>query len=133
VSKQRRQDALGNIEGLKQAATRFDTARDYFKSLNDAEQKQRQLKKAASLVIASIASVKGLKFDQVVLPFLAQGRVSSAHSFCQGRAKHVLCGNDAPQTVPHDACERKKSQQLRPKDGIQALRRDCIRVAGSSP
>ncbi len=73
VSRQRRQDALGNIEGLRQAAQRFNTARDYFQSLNDFEQKQRQLKKPASLVIASMASVKGLEFDHVVLPFLAQG------------------------------------------------------------
>jgi DNA helicase-2/ATP-dependent DNA helicase PcrA len=73
VSKQRRQDALGNVEGLKQAATKFNTARDYFQSLNAAEQKQRQLKKAASLVIASIPIVKGLEFDHVVLPYLAQG------------------------------------------------------------
>ncbi len=73
VSRQRRQDALGNIEGLKRAATKFDTARDYFQSLNDAEQKQRQSKKTASLVIANIASVKGLEFDHVVLPNLAQG------------------------------------------------------------
>ncbi len=73
VSRQRRQDALGNIEGLKRAATKFDTARDYFQSLNDAEQKQRQSKKTSSLVIANIASVKGLEFDHVVLPNLAQG------------------------------------------------------------
>jgi DNA helicase II / ATP-dependent DNA helicase PcrA len=73
VSKQRRQDALSNIEGLRLAAKDFETARDYFQSLNDAEQKQRQLKKAASLVIASVASVKGLEFDHVVLPYLAQG------------------------------------------------------------
>ena len=72
VSKQRRQDALSNIEGLKLAAKHFDTAGDYFQSLNDAEQKQRKLEKA-SLVIASVASVKGLEFDHVVLPYLAQG------------------------------------------------------------
>ncbi len=73
VSRQRRQDALGNINGLKLAATRFDTALDYFQSLNDAEEKQRQLKKTASLVIGSVPGVKGLEFDHVVLPHLAQG------------------------------------------------------------
>lgn len=73
VSKQRRKDAAGNIEGLIQAARGFETARDYFQSLNDAEQKQRQLKKTASLTIASIPSVKGLEFDHVVLPYLSQG------------------------------------------------------------
>lgn len=73
VSRQRRMDALGNLEGLKRAATRFETAGDYFQSLNDAEKKQRSLKKTANLVIASIANVKGLEFDHVVLPYLAQG------------------------------------------------------------
>lgn len=73
VSKQRRKDAAGNIEGLKLAARKFDTARDYFQSLNDAEQKQRQSKRTASLTIASIPSVKGLEFDHVVLPHLSQG------------------------------------------------------------
>lgn len=73
VSKQRRKDAAGNIEGLMHAAKGFDTALDYFQSLNDAEQKQRQLKKTASLTIASIPSVKGLEFDHVVFPYLSQG------------------------------------------------------------
>jgi len=73
VSKQRRMDALGNLEGLQRAATRFETASDYFQSLNDAEKKQRNQKKTANLLIASIANVKGLEFDHVVLPYLAQG------------------------------------------------------------
>ncbi|OUL98033.1 3'-5' exonuclease [Variovorax sp. JS1663] len=73
VSRQRRQDALGNLEGLRRAAMKFNTALDYFHSLNDAEQKQRQLKKTASLVIASVVSVKGLEFDHVVMPYLAHG------------------------------------------------------------
>ncbi|MDO9434739.1 3'-5' exonuclease [Hydrogenophaga sp.] len=88
VSRQRRQDALGNIEGLKQAAQRFATARDYFQSLNDIEQKQRQLKKPASLVIASIASVKGLEFDHVVLPCLEQGEFPASTS--SGREEQNL-------------------------------------------
>lgn len=73
VSKQRRKDALGNIQGLKLAATRFKTASDYFKSLNAAEKKQSQLKKTDCLLIGSIASVKGLEFQHVVLPYLEQG------------------------------------------------------------
>jgi DNA helicase-2/ATP-dependent DNA helicase PcrA len=83
VSKQRRQDALGNVEGLKLAAARFNTAGDYFQSLNDAEHKQRQLQKTGSLVIASVASVKGLEFDHVVLPFLAQGLFPAPSSSSQ--------------------------------------------------
>lgn len=88
VSRQRRQDALGNIEGLKQAAKRFNTARDYFQRLNDIELKQRQLKKPASLVIASMASVKGLEFDHVVLPYLEQGEFPASTS--SGREEQNL-------------------------------------------
>jgi DNA helicase-2/ATP-dependent DNA helicase PcrA len=74
VSSQRRQDALANLQGLQQAASAFDSAQAYFQSLNDAEQKQRQLKKApARLLLASIADVKGLEFDHVLLPFMERG------------------------------------------------------------
>ena len=73
VSRQRRSDALGNLAGLQQAAARHDTALAYFDSLNAAEQMQARLKKSASLLIASVPSVKGLEFEQVVLPYLAHG------------------------------------------------------------
>ena len=41
----------------------------------EAEQKQRDNKnaKTAGLLIASIASVKGLEFEQVLMPYLAHG------------------------------------------------------------
>ena len=73
VSRQRREEALGNIEGIKRAATKFETALDYFQNLNDAEEKQQQPKAPSSLVIGSIASVKGLEFNHVVLPYLERG------------------------------------------------------------
>ena len=74
VSSQRRQDALANLRGLEQAASAFDSAQAYFQSLNDAEQKQRQLKKApARLLLACITEVKGLEFDHVLLPFMERG------------------------------------------------------------
>lgn len=73
VSKQRRQDALGNLEGLRLASMQFDSARAYFQSLNDAEQKQQQLKNPDNLVIASVVHVKGLEFEHVLMPYLAQG------------------------------------------------------------
>lgn len=73
VSKQRRQDALGNLEGLRLASMQFDSASAYFQSLNDAEQKQQRLKKPDNLVIASLVHVKGLEFEHVVMPYLAQG------------------------------------------------------------
>jgi DNA helicase II / ATP-dependent DNA helicase PcrA len=80
VSARRRREALGNLEALQLAAMNFGSAADYFRSLNAAEQKQRQLKKTASLVIAGIPDVKGLEFDHVLLPFLAQGEFPSSGS-----------------------------------------------------
>jgi DNA helicase II / ATP-dependent DNA helicase PcrA len=78
VSKQRRQDAMGNLEGLRLASMQFDSARGYFQSLNDAEQKQQQLKRPNNLVIASVVEVKGLEFEHVVIPYLSQGAFPTA-------------------------------------------------------
>lgn len=73
VSRERRQDARDNLAGLCSAAQGFDSARGYFLHLNHIEQQQRTLKSTASLVLASIAHVKGLEFAQVVIPFLERG------------------------------------------------------------
>ncbi len=73
VSRQRRQDVQGSLAGLCRAAARFDSAHDYFLHLNLAEQQQRQRKSSDSLVLASIAQVKGLEFAQVVIPYLERG------------------------------------------------------------
>lgn len=72
VSKQRQEEARGNIFGMRQAANRYNCAADYFLSLNSAEAKQLKLRKktSASLLLASIENVKGLEFDHVVLPYL---------------------------------------------------------------
>lgn len=73
VSQERRAEALGNLAGLCQAAQAFDSAHAYFLHLNAAEEAQRKRKGAASLVLASIAHVKGLEFEQVVIPYLERG------------------------------------------------------------
>ena len=73
VSRQRRQDVRASLAGLCRAAERFASAHAYFLHLNFAEQQQRQLKSTASLVLASIAHVKGLEFAQVVIPYLERG------------------------------------------------------------
>lgn len=73
VSKERRAEALSNIEGLKLAAGRFHSAFDFFRFLNGLEQKQRDFKDSKRLHIASIVSVKGLEFDHVIIPHLTQG------------------------------------------------------------
>ena len=73
VSRERRQEARGNLAGLCSAAAGFDSARAYFLHLNRAEQQQAALKRSASLVLASIAQVKGLEFAHVVIPHLERG------------------------------------------------------------
>ncbi|MDP2368834.1 UvrD-helicase domain-containing protein [Rhodoferax sp.] len=81
-SHQRRQDAIGNLAGLQRAAARFDTAAAYFQSLNAAEQSLHMLKsrKTAGVLIGSMASVKGLEFDQVVIPYLESGEFPAPKS-----------------------------------------------------
>ncbi|QNP47331.1 3'-5' exonuclease [Diaphorobacter aerolatus] len=73
VSRDRRSEALSNIEGLQLAAGRFDSAFAYFHFLNELEQKQRDFKDSKRLHIASIVSVKGLEFAHVLVPHLTQG------------------------------------------------------------
>ena len=73
AARQRRQDVRASLAGLCRAAERFASAHAYFLHLNFAEQQQRQLKNSASLVLASIAHVKGLEFAQVVIPYLERG------------------------------------------------------------
>ncbi len=70
VSRQRRQDAQGNIAGLCAAARGFASAQAYFVHLNKAEQSQATLRSTASLVLTSIAQAKGLEFEHVVVPYL---------------------------------------------------------------
>ncbi len=73
VPRQLRHVVQGSLAGLCRAAARFDSAHDYFLHLNFAEQQQRQRKSSDSLVLASIAQVKGLEFAQVVIPYLERG------------------------------------------------------------
>ncbi|MDR2335662.1 MAG: ATP-dependent helicase [Burkholderiaceae bacterium] len=73
ISKERREEALSNIEGLKLAARKFQSAFDYFHFLNTLEEKQRDFKDSKRLQIASIVSVKGLEFEHVIVPHLTQG------------------------------------------------------------
>ena len=80
VSRERRQDAQGNLAGLCRAAQAFDSARDYFLHLNHIEQQQQKLKTSTSLLLASIGQVKGLEFAQVVIPFLAHGIFPAAQA-----------------------------------------------------
>ena len=85
VEKQRQADAVAHLDGLKQAAASFDSAAGFFAHLNNAElrfEKQHEHSKrgarTSELCLADIAQVKGLEFEHVVLPFLAQGAFPAA-------------------------------------------------------
>ena len=75
ASTRRRQEAESNLAWVAQAAEGFASPAQFFQHLNAMEHRQqsRPKEKATSLLIASITSVKGLEFDAVLLPYLAQG------------------------------------------------------------
>lgn len=84
VEQQRRTDAIAYMDGLKQAARSFSTAKEFFVGLNKAETRGHSSNNAHKdalgdaktrrqlVTLATVASVKGLEFDHVVLPFLSQ-------------------------------------------------------------
>jgi DNA helicase-2/ATP-dependent DNA helicase PcrA len=82
ASRLRRVEAESNLAWLAQAAERFASPALFFQHLNAIEQQQQssQRDKSGSLLIASISSVKGLEFDAVQLPYLAQGEFPDPHS-----------------------------------------------------
>ncbi len=77
VEQQRRADALSHLEGLRLAAATAGSAAAFFAMLNAAEVAQdaagRRDARASAICLADIASVKGLEFEHVLLPYLEQG------------------------------------------------------------
>ncbi|RZL11139.1 MAG: ATP-dependent helicase [Rubrivivax sp.] len=86
VEKQRCAEAQAYFDGLRVAAARFADAKAFFAHLNQSESQfarsATSLHKSAlatsrqrkgSLTLATIEAVKGLEFDHVVMPGLAQG------------------------------------------------------------
>ena len=80
IEKQRRVDAVAHLEGLKLAASAYADVLAFFDNLNRLEMKRetqeeenRRAAQKSSLHLADVATVKGLEFEHVVLPFLAQG------------------------------------------------------------
>lgn len=82
ASQRRCIEALSNLQWLTRMANRFDSPGLFFKNLNATELKQQKLKtsKSERLLVASIASVKGLEFDSVLLPYLAHGEFPDPHA-----------------------------------------------------
>lgn len=79
VERQRQDAAIGNLDGLLQSASRFDDAAAFFRSLNELEKRQEQLKATASIVLSSVEAAKGLEFDHVLVPHLKQGVFPDRH------------------------------------------------------
>ncbi len=77
VERQRCADAVAHLEGLQQAAQIFDSAAHFFRHINALElsyEAQGDAKARKNcLVLSDIASVKGLEFERVTIPFVAQG------------------------------------------------------------
>ena len=77
VERQRCADAVAHLEGLQQAAQIFDSAAHFFRHINALElsyEKQGDAKALKNcLVMCDIASVKGLEFEKVTIPFIARG------------------------------------------------------------
>lgn len=73
VRPERRAAALRNIDGLRHLAARAGSASAFFHQLNATEQRRAAPGREAPLTLAAAAAVKGLEFDHVLLPFLAQG------------------------------------------------------------
>jgi DNA helicase II / ATP-dependent DNA helicase PcrA len=90
VETQRRIDAVAHLDGLRTAAAQVGSAKAFFAALNRAETELDALNagtgakrgaaakalkavKTTSLCLADIASVKGLEFEHVIMPFLARG------------------------------------------------------------
>ena len=85
VEQQRRLDAMAYMHGLASAARAHPSAAEFFASLNRAETRlvptasahKQAIRGAAlkkgTLTLATVAAVKGLEYEHVVLPYLAQG------------------------------------------------------------
>jgi DNA helicase-2/ATP-dependent DNA helicase PcrA len=90
VETQRRADAVAHLDGLRTAAAQVGSAKAFFAALNQTETAWEALNlgpkrgaaikavKATSLCLADIASVKGLEFEHIVMPFLARGEFPSS-------------------------------------------------------
>ncbi|WP_394790457.1 UvrD-helicase domain-containing protein [Rhodoferax sp.] len=96
VEKQRRAQAVAHFDGLKLAAASFGSAVDFFAHLNRTElaleaQHARNSRAAqtSELLLADIASVKGLEFEHVVLPFLAQGVFPSSERLAMADERNL--------------------------------------------
>jgi DNA helicase-2/ATP-dependent DNA helicase PcrA len=98
VEKERRDELARHMQGLLAASQAHASVLDFFKSLQlqDEAQAQRataraegkvfshQFKSRPAITLASAAHVKGLEFEHVLLPYLAQGVFPDAEAAAAG-------------------------------------------------
>ncbi len=101
IERQRRADALAYVDGLRRAARQSSGAQAFFDRLGAHETRlkatpsglKRALRASQSrkrrLTLATIADVKGLEFDHVLLPYLEQGVFPSALAASLGEERNL--------------------------------------------
>jgi DNA helicase-2/ATP-dependent DNA helicase PcrA len=73
VRPDRRAGALRNLAGLRALAAGYATTQAFFAHLNETAVKQAGMKRSAAITLAMAAAVKGLEYQEVLVPFLEQG------------------------------------------------------------
>ena len=73
VRPDRRAGALRNLAGLRSLAAGYASTHAFFVHLNDTALKQAGMKRSAAVTLAMAAAVKGLEYQEVLVPFLEQG------------------------------------------------------------
>jgi DNA helicase II / ATP-dependent DNA helicase PcrA len=86
VERERRDEVQRHMDGLLAAARRHQSALDFFRALQAQDEANAQRLQAhaagkvrsnklatATVTLAAVAHVKGLEFEHVLLPYLAQG------------------------------------------------------------
>jgi DNA helicase-2/ATP-dependent DNA helicase PcrA len=73
VQPERRADALRNLDGLRRLAAGYASTALFFDHLNQTALKRAGQGDGLLALHAGAAAVKGLEFEEVLLPFLEQG------------------------------------------------------------
>ncbi|MBK7655948.1 MAG: hypothetical protein IPJ18_13585 [Betaproteobacteria bacterium] len=120
VEAQRRADAVAHLDGLCTAAECVGSAQAFFAELNRAElglealqAKGAKTAKASALCLADIASVKGLEFEHVVMPFLAQDEFPSRERSSMVDERNLFYVGTHPRAQCTDLdCEQRQTQPV---------------------
>lgn len=79
VQPERRADALRNLDGLRQLAGGYPSTSTFFAHLNQIALKRAGMQRLKAITLASASAVKGLEFEEVLLPFMRQGEFPDRH------------------------------------------------------